>query len=247
MTEAAPLPDAEPFRFPGGPDGILMVHGFSGSPASLRPMGEWFAAQGLSITGVRLPGHGTSVEDFRLYPWPSWFAAVSDALAELRGSCTRVVILAQSFGAALAVHAAVEHPDDVQALVLLSPYLYDWRLAAVPVARFFVREKKGIGDDISKPGVTEVAYDRLPIEAIVTMSRFQKVARRELGQVRAPTLVFGPGEDHAIPRSNPQRVLEALGSPRKELVACPNSYHVISLDHDAAMVRERALEFVRSL
>lgn len=247
VTEATPRPGAEPFRFPGGSDGVLMVHGFSGSPASLRPMGEWFAGQGISVVGVRLPGHGTSVEDFRVHPWPSWVAAVEEGLGELRGACETVVVLAQSFGAALAVHAAVDHPDRVNGLVLISPYLFDWRLAAVPVGRFFVREKKGVGDDIKKPQVTEVAYDRIPIEAIRTMTRFMKIARRDLPKVQAPTLVFRPGEDHAIPRSNPRRVYEALGSTRKELVDCPNSFHAISLDNDAPMVQARVLGFLRSL
>jgi len=62
----------------------------------------------------------------------------------------------------------------------------------------------------------------------------------------APALVFRPGADHTIPGGNPERVIERLGSSRKELVDCPNSYHVISLDHDAPMVRERVLAFLRS-
>jgi esterase/lipase len=65
--------------------------------------------------------------------------------------------------------------------------------------------------------------------------------------VIAPALVFAPGRDHTIPRSNPRKVLEALGSARKELVECPSSYHVISLDHDAPMVQARILGFLRSL
>lgn len=247
VTEAAPRPGAEPFRFPGGSDGVLMVHGFSGSPASLRPMGEWFAGQDVFVLGVRLPGHGTSVDDFRRHRWPAWVGALEEGLEDLRGSCRRVVVLAQSFGAALAVHAAAEHPDRVDGLALLSPYLFDWRLAAVPIGRFFVREKEGVGDDINKPHVTEVAYERIPIEAIETMSRFMRIARRQLPKVQAPTLVFRPGEDHAIPRSNPRRVFDALGSTHKELVDCPNSFHAISLDNDASMVQARVLRFLRSL
>lgn len=246
MTEAL-VPGAEPFDFGGGDDGVLMLHGFSGSPASLRPMGGWFADQGLSVLGVRLPGHGTNLEDFAERRWPEWYAAAETALDDLRGRCSRILVVAQSFGAALAVHLAAEHPDNVDGLALLSPYLFDPRLLIVPVARLLKRRAKAVGDDIAKPGVTELAYPEVPVPAIVTMTAFLKIARRDLGRVRAPTLVFAPAHDHTIPRSNPRRVLEALGSSSKALVACPSSYHVISLDHDAPMVQERILAFLKGL
>ena len=246
MTEAI-VPGAEAFVFDGGDDGILMLHGFSGSPASLRPMGEWFAEQGLTVVGVRLPGHGTSLQDFASHPWPEWYAAVEDAFVELRGRCSRVLVLAQSFGAALAVRLAAERPGEVDGLALLSPYLFDARLRFLPVARLVKRQAKAVGDDIARPGVTELAYPALPVRAIATMAELQTIARRDLPRVTAPALVFRPGQDHAIPRSNPKRVFETLGSSRKELVECPSSYHVISLDHDAPMVRARILKFLRGL
>jgi hypothetical protein len=42
-------------------------------------------------------------------------------------------------------------------------------------------------------------------------------------------------------------VLQRIGSERKQLVPCPNSYHVLPLDHDAPLVRERALGFATEL
>jgi carboxylesterase len=247
VTEPSLIPGAEPFRFEGGSDGVLMVHGFSGSPASMRPMGEWFAAQGLTISAVRLPGHGTSIEDFKRHTWPEWASAVAEGLADLRSRCTRLVVLGQSMGGALAIHVAAGQPDDVDGLALCSPYLFDRRMALVPIGRLFMREVKGVGSDIKKEHVDETAYERLPFDAIVTMASFLKIARRDLPTVRTPALVFRPGEDHAIPKGNPERVYDGLASSRKELVDCPNSYHVVTLDNDAPMVQQRVLEFVRSL
>lgn len=235
------VPGAEPFGANAGPEGILLIHGFTGSPASLRPFAAWFAARGLSVRLPRLPGHGTSPEDLAARAFPEWVAEVERALDELRSRCDRVIVLGQSFGAALAVHLAAERPEEVDGLALLSPYLFDARLLALPIARHLRRSVKGIGDDVAKPGVSELAYARIPIRAIVQMASFLEIARTDLPRVRAPVAVFRPGADHAIPRSNPERVFRALGSVRKELVNCPRSYHVISLDHDAEMVRERVL------
>jgi carboxylesterase len=246
VTEAI-VPGAEPFRFDRADDGVLMVHGFSGSPASLRPMGEWFAEQGVSVLGVRLPGHGTTLEDLARRPWIEWSAEVAHGLQDIRTRCTRVLVLAQSFGAALAVRLAAERPREVDALALLNPYLFDARLLILPIARHVKRTAKPVGDDIARPGVTEIAYPQLPVPAVVQMAEVQRLARRDLPRVTAPALVFRSTRDHVIPRSNARRVFDALGSARKRLVECPRSYHVVSLDHDAPMVRARALELLRSV
>lgn len=235
-------PGAEPFAADGGPAGILLIHGFTGSPASLRPFAERYAGLGLSVRLPRLPGHGTTPEDLARRRWPEWVGEVERAFAELRARCERVVVLGQSFGAALAVHLAAERPVD--GLALLSPYLYDARLVALPVGRLVLRRVRGVGDDIARSGVTELAYPQIPVAALAQVAAFLRIARRQLPRVRAPALVFRPGADHVVPRSNPERVFRTLGSPCKELVECPRSYHVISLDHDAEAVRERVLELL---
>lgn len=235
-------PGAEPFAADGGPAGILLIHGFTGSPASLRPFAERYAGLGLSVRLPRLPGHGTTPEDLARRRWPEWVAEVEEAFTELRARCDRVVVLGQSFGAALAVHLAAERPVD--GLALLSPYLYDARLLALPLGRLILRRVRGVGDDIARSGVTELAYPEIPVAALAQVAAFLRIARRDLPRVRAPALVFRPGADHVVPRSNPERVFRALGSPRKELVECPRSYHVISLDHDAEAARERVLELL---
>jgi carboxylesterase len=48
------IPSAEPFYFPGGKTGCLLVHGFTGSPKEMRWMGEYLAGQGYTVLGVRL-------------------------------------------------------------------------------------------------------------------------------------------------------------------------------------------------
>jgi carboxylesterase len=247
VSEPSVLPGCEAFAFEGGPVGIVMVHGFTGSPASMRPMGEWFAEQRLSVVGVRLPGHGTTVEDLRERSWTEWVDAAADALAAMRESCRTVVVLGQSMGGALAIHLAATDPGALDGLVLCSPYVFDVRLMALPVGRLLLKQVKGVGNDIAKPGQDERAYDVLPVEGIVTMFRLLMHARAELPRVRAPALVFEPGKDHTIPRSNPRKVHAALGSARKELIRCPRSFHVITLDHDAEMVRERVRDFALDL
>jgi carboxylesterase len=224
-----------------------MIHGFTGSPASMRPIGEWLAEHGLTVLAPRLPGHGTSADDLARRHWTEWTEEADAALDDLVGRCDRVVVFAQSMGAAVAIRLAAARPEDVAGLALSNPYVRDPRLIIAPVARYIIRSVKGVASDIKKPGQSEGGYDRVPVPAIATMRKLLTAADRDLPDVTAPLLVFRSDEDHVIPRGNAERVLSRAGSARKQLVRCPNSYHVITLDHDAEMVRERVLAFIRSV
>ena len=237
----------ESFRFDGGPTGVLMVHGFTGSPASMRPIGEWLASQGMAVEGIRLPGHGTDLDDLRIRRWSEWVDEAARGLDALQASSGTVVVFAQSMGGCVALALAASRPHDVDGLALANPYLFDPRLLALPIGRRLLRSVKGIANDISMPGRDELAYARMPVPAIAEMAAMMKIVRAALPQIRTPVVVFRSGTDHVIPRSNATRVLERIGSDRRELVQCPNSFHVVTLDHDAPLVRERILGFAREL
>jgi carboxylesterase len=247
VTEPRVRPGCEPFSLGGGPIGVLMVHGFTGSPASMRPIGEWLAANGLSVEGVRLPGHGTSVEDLRTRTWTEWVDAATAGLAALRERCRTVVTMGQSMGASVVLSVVTARPHDVDGIALTNPYVFDRRLLAVPVGSRFLRNVNGISGDIAKPGQDELGDTVMPVPAIAQMAAMLKDVRAALHEIRQPIVVFRSGEDHVIPRTNAQKVLERIGSARRELVLCPNSYHVVTLDHDAPLVREWVLRFAQEL
>ena len=247
MTEPNVLPGAEPFSLGTGDAGVLMVHGFTGSPVSMKPLGVGLAAHGLRVEGIRLPGHGTTIADLRERHWSEWVDEAARGVDALRSSCSTVVVFAQSMGAAVALHLAATQPDAIDGLALANPYVFDARLLVTPVGRLVLREVKGVADDISIDGVTELAYPRMPVPAVAEMAAMLKVVRGELGRVSQPLLVFRSGTDHVIPSSNARKVLDGVGSSRKELVECPNSFHVVTLDRDAPLVLERTLAFVREL
>lgn len=247
MTEAGVRPGCEPFSFDPGPVGVLMVHGFTGSPASMRPIGEWLAEQGLSVEGVRLPGHGTDVEDLRGRRWTEWTDEAARGLDALRGRCRTVVALGQSMGASVVLSLAASRPHEVDGMALTNPYVFDRRLLAVPVGRRFLRNVKGVANDIARPGQDERGYGTMPVPAIVEMAAMMRLVRAALPEIRQPVVIFRSGTDHVVPRSNAGKVLERIGSERRQLVPCPNSYHVVTLDHDAPLVRERVLAFAREL
>lgn len=247
MTAPAVRPGAEAFSLGDGPLGFLLIHGFTGSPASMRPIGEWLASQGCVVEGVRLPGHGTNVDDLRTRRWTEWVDEASRGLDAVRARARTVVVFAQSMGASVALELTTRRPGDVDGLALANPYVFDARHLLIPIGRRFLRSVKGVANDIALRGVDENGDARMPVPAVAEMAAMMRRVRRALPQVRQPVVVFRSGTDHVIPHANARKVLRRIGSERAELVQCPASFHVVTLDHDAPLVRERVLAFARSL
>ena len=243
---SAPVqPGAEAFEFEGGPIGALLVHGFTGSPASMRPLGEFLHGKGLAVSGPRLAGHGTSYEDLAATTWEDWYRDADAALTELRARCTSVICVGLSMGGALSIHLASKHPEVVKGLVVINPYVHDPRLISAPIGKLVMRSMKGVVNDIKKPGQDEVGYDRIPTRALPSLNRLLKTSVADLPSLRTPLIVFSSPNDHTVKPANAKLVFDRAGSPDKEMVVLANSYHVATLDNDAPLIFERTLAFAQ--
>jgi carboxylesterase len=242
------LPGAEPYSHQGGPTGVLLCHGFTGSPHSLRPWAEHLAAQGLTVSLPRLPGHGTTWQEMNRTRWEDWYAEVDRAFGELMATTDDIFVMGLSMGACLALRLAELHSDSVRGLVLVNPSVTaDTRLFLLaPALKMVVPSLKGVGSDIKKPGVTELAYDRTPTKAAATLPGMWKVTKRDLGKVTAPVLVFKSTEDHVVGPASLEILRASLSQAALEVRELPDSYHVATLDNDAAAIFAGSLDFVRS-
>lgn len=248
---ATVVPGAEPFAFPGGPGsagtGVLLVHGFTGSPFSMRPWGEHLAAEGFAVRAPLLPGHGTRWQDCNLTTERDWLDAVSGAFDELRAECDRVVVAGLSMGGTLAIRLAEVRPDDVAALVLVNPSLLTERLDAklLPVLARLTPSWKAIANDVKKPGVDERAYAKLPTRAVLGLRRLWTATRADLARVTAPLLVFRSVTDHVVEPASVRVLLAGVSSTDATEVLLEDSYHVATLDNDAPMLFERSVAWIR--
>jgi carboxylesterase len=243
----SPERSRQAFSFDGGPAGILMLHGLTGNPASLRQIGEWLAARGHAVAAPLLPGHGTVWRDLGSVRWQDWEREAEGALTELSSRTAGVVAFGLSFGAAIALHLAARRPEETRGVVVVNAYVRDRRIVLTPVIWPVLRSVKGIGNDIRKPGADELPYERIPVRALGQMARFLRVVARELPSVRQPVLAFNAPQDHVVPRGTVEWLLGRVGSERTDLVELPNSYHVATIDHDAELIFERTHEFAESV
>ncbi len=243
------LPGAEPYRHEGGEVGVLLCHGFTGSPQSLRPWAEYLAERGLTVSLPLLPGHGTRWEDMAVTAWQDWYAEVDRALSELTERCSQVFVFGLSMGGALALRLAARHGDRITGLVLVNPgnKVHGLSAYALPVARHLVRTVKGIASDIAKEGAVEVGYDRVPLHSAHQLRTFFRLVDRELPQVTQPLMVLHSVQDHVVPPADSARVLGRVSSTDVTEILLEQSYHVATLDLDADRIFDESYAFVDRL
>jgi len=231
-----------------GKIGILLVHGFTGSPASMRSWAEFFAARGYTVRVPRLPGHAREWTELNTITWEEWPARAVEELEELHKTCDRVFLFGLSMGGATALHVAAHHGDSISGIVLVNPMIHIPGIGAkfAPLVARFKSVMKPVGDDIKRPGVTEWAYKVLPTKGVVQLAKLLKSSRSTLPLIKAPLLLFHSAEDHVLPVSNTEIVMKEIGSIQKQRIELLNSYHVATLDYDADIIFENSLIFVQT-
>lgn len=243
------VPGAEPWSAEGNDVGILLVHGFTGSPASMRPWGERMAAEGWTVRVPRLPGHGTTWQDMNTTTWEDWYHEVDEAFTELRGRCSSVFVMGLSMGGTLTLRLAEQHGSQIAGIVLVNASVHTerWDRHLLPFLQRIVPSFPGISNDIAKPGQDEVAYSKIPLKAAHSLSGLWAEVKRDISRVNQPLLLFRSAVDHVVEASNAAFILEHASSKDKQEVVLADSYHVATLDYDAEVIFSDSIEFVRRL
>ena len=241
------LPGAEAIDLPGGRVGVLISHGFTGTPQSIRPWAEHLAAGGLTVSAPLLPGHGTRWQDLNATGFADWYTAVEAAFDGLRARCDSVFAMGLSMGGTLVLRLAEQRAGEVAGLVVVNASLATERRDAklLPIASRLVGSFAGIASDIKKSGVTELAYDRLPLKAAYSLQRAWPLVRADLPRISCPVLAYRSAIDHVVEPVSGRELLAGLAGGRVEERVLADSFHVATLDNDAPTIFAGSLDFVR--
>jgi carboxylesterase len=243
------LPGAEPFSSAGGPHGALVLHGFTGSPQSMRGLAEAFADAGFAVELPLLPGHGTSVEDMAQTTWADWSQAAQTAHDELASRVDEVVVAGLSMGGTLALWLAAREPD-IAGLVVINAAVDPLDQSLLDLVHAMQEEGEttmpGIGSDIADPDQTELAYPDVPLSCLMSLNDAWSELDGALARITIPTLVLTSPQDHVVAPTNSDTLVNSLGGV-VERVSLDHSYHVATLDYDRDLINERAVEFARKV
>ena len=237
---------ARPDRTGGRRIGVLLQHGFTGSPDSMRAWGESLAERGYAVEAPRLPGHGTTWQEMNRTRWEDWYAEVTRAFDGLLADNDAVVVGGLSMGGGLALRLAADRPDDVAGVVLVNPAVNidRWDVKLLPLLKHLVGGFPPVGNDIKKAGVTEQAYDKTPLRAADSMLKGYRSLRADLARITAPVLLFHSVEDHVVDPSSARIIASTVSSRDFEERALEDSYHVATQDNDAERIFAESAEFV---
>ena len=249
MPERPVIPGAEPLSAAGDDVGVLVLHGFTGNPGSIRPLAATLAADGRTVEAPRLPGHGTAVEDMLDTRWADWSAAADAAYADLAGRTRTTVVAGLSMGGTLACWLAARHPE-VAGLVAINPLVQppDAEMVAMGRAMLDAGETvaPGIGSDIADPGAHETAYAGSPLRPLLSLVEAVEALQADLPRIACPVLLLTSAQDHVVPPVNSDHLASVVAGP-VERVPLERSYHVATLDFDKDLIAERATAFVRKV
>lgn len=240
------MPGAEPMSTIGGPVGVLVLHGFTGNPQSVRPLAEGFVEAGFSVEMPLLAGHGTTVEDMLDTTWSDWSTDAEKALADLASRTEVQVVAGLSMGGSLTAWLATRHPE-LAGIICINPAT---RAAAEvqDYIRALIAEGdetfESIGSDVAKPGAPESAYESTPLRPLLSLFEASDAITPSLSTITTPLLLFTSPQDHVVPPGDSDFLAEQVSGP-VERVTCERSYHVATLDHDSEMIIERSVDFVR--
>jgi carboxylesterase len=238
-----------PYSAEGGPAGVLVLHGFTGNPQSMRPLAEALAAAGFTVELPLLPGHGTAVEDMVPTRWDDWSGAAEAAFQALAARCDRVVVAGLSMGGTLTCWLAERHPH-LAGIALVNPLVQpldaESRAGLAALLEAGTEVFDAIGSDIKKEGAVEAAYAGTPLAPLLSLMEGADEVLAGLAGIHCPVLLCSSREDHVVEPVSGD-VLEASVSGPVERVMLEDSYHVATLDNDAPLIEERVVDFARSV
>jgi carboxylesterase len=238
MAQVSLMPGAEPWAADGDGVGVLFVHGFTGTPQSMRYWAERIQESGRTVVIPRLPGHGTSPRDLGNYGPEDWVQTAEEALRGLWERCDKVFICALSMGGTITYDLATRYSDRLAGIVVVNGPVYtkDPRAKLAPLLGKVPLLLKGPANDIADPAAKEVAYSQVSTIAAAKLIKYMAEVQRRIGRVTCPALIFTSAQDHIVHPSNGPYIYEHISSKDKRHVLLEKSYHVATLDYDKDLI-----------
>ena len=241
------LAGAEPVSHAaGGPIGILIVHGFTGNPSSMRGVAEAMMQAGFDVEMPRLPGHGTHIDDMLTTTWADWRSEVAAARAALHGRVDTIVAVGQSAGGTLVLDAAITDPS-FAGVVCINPVTRTRTVDEMEMIADFLEDGfavvPGEGSDIADPDSFDIAYDGTPLAPLrsLLVDGVGPLTDR-FGEVAAPLRLFTSHQDHVVTPDD-SRHLAATWGGSVEHTWLDRSFHVATLDYERDLVIGESVTF----
>lgn len=236
--------NAKEFYFPGNETGILLIHGFTGSPSEMRYLGDFLREKGYSVRGVLLKGHGTTPKDMKSTNHLDWIKSAEEAYQELAGNCQEVFVVGFSMGGAIGLHLA--HKYDIKGIISLStPIRINSRQYCIA---FVMKHLKFLtGKDarvVLQKDPFVISYDKTYVKSMINLLQLINLVKGNLHRMDKPILIMQSYGDGTVHPSSANFIYKRVASVDKSIVFLHKSGHIITCDCEKEQVFEEVFNFI---
>ncbi len=227
--------------------GVLLIHGYTGTPAEMRLLGEHLQQEGYTVLGVRLPGHGTVPQELNETNWQDWYSEAERGFYRLQQCCREVMVAGLSMGGLLAMVVAAKLPVTKAVFMAAPIYVQDWRAPLLPFLKYFIHYLRKKKRNYFTAEKYNLAYNVMPVKPLSSLFALTELCKQKLlPQITIPCLIMQSTVEHTVKPSSAAYIYEHLGSQCKELVWYRSSGHILTLDIEREEVFKKISEFFRS-
>lgn len=244
-----------PYYLEGGDSGVLLLHGFTGTPQSMRYLAKALHEAKFTVSVPMLEGHGTSVEHFEQTNWQDWYQTTESAFQELKATCRTIMVAGLSMGGLLTAHLAYQHPQTIQAVgFLATPLFLDgfmvrslfpvvWNSPLKKIYKYQSKTMPSISDPVARRRYQ--TYSKIPVGNVATLLELQAMVREELKHLHQPTMVIHSLHDTTVPYGNLDYIKAVVASDEVKTVTLKKSNHIITVDYEKDVVAKSLVKFFK--
>lgn len=239
---------SEPLSMPyfkkGGPDGVMLIHGFCSSPWEMLPVARALEEEGFTVYAARVAGHGANMDALIKTGWADWYESLAAPYSALSRSCRSVTVIGQSNGGLLACAAAMR--NKVSALGLLAP-AFKVRVPGFPLVKYLRYAIKYIPrklKDWEKP----YNYPGFPVKSLYDMKLLQNIVNGSAENISVPVMLGISRSDILVSPEKAVDIFSGMASVDKTLHIYDNKtmkiQHILTLPR-MERVREDIVKWVK--
>jgi carboxylesterase len=234
---------AKEFYYRGNSTGILLIHGFTGTPSEMRFLGEFLRDKGYTVKGILLKGHGTTPEDMKKCSYRDWIRGAVEGYKSLKQECDEVFAVGLSMGGLLSLYLARNY-DIKGAVALSTPIRIHGRSAALD----FVEKnfKTYVLRKPEKKDINIISYDKSPLISVHNLFKLIRYIKANLRYIQKPVLIMQSYRDRTVSPLSANIIYNSIGSKDKSIIYLHKSGHVMTCDNEKEQVFKEVYNFIKT-
>lgn len=244
------LPVCKPVDIAGNEHGILLMHGFTGTPAHMRKLADAIAEKGYTVKSICLPGHATTEDDMAKADWLQWLQAAKEATLELRNRCKTVTVSGLSMGGVLALLVAEQMKVDACIPISAPMGTKNKLLCLAGIAAPFIKRIPW-GGDPDRPSVLDKDYDYgysgFPTAKGADLYKLIRLARKNLFSIDCPVLAVQSDADETIWEGSADYIIENVSSKQKWKLQLHDVPHVCTISEEFPAILDGMLRILEQV